>query len=77
MFSRSQPDIYPINPLTKEQLEAQVEWLNTWEQLRDTAIPLRFYEKFSKNLELSVDNKPIESFWKRIWTKLMIKKARI
>lgn len=53
VFSRSQFDNLPIKPLTKQQLDAQVDWLNTWDQLRNTAIPIRFYETFSKNLDLS------------------------
>lgn len=34
--------------LTPEQIDNVVMWLNTWEQLKDTAIPIRFKEDFSK-----------------------------
>lgn len=56
-----------VKPLTKEQLDAQVDWLNTWDQLRDTAIPMRFYEQFSKNLHLNESDKPRSNFWMRLW----------
>ncbi len=61
-------DSYDMGKVARdiERLQAQVDWLNTWEQLKDTAIPMRFYEQFSKNLQLDtcVDNKL--PFWKRI-----------
>lgn len=33
-------------PLSPEQIEAVIQWMNTWEQLKDTAIPMRFKEDF-------------------------------
>lgn len=33
-------------PLSHEQIEAVIQWMNTWEQLKDTAIPMRFKEDF-------------------------------
>ena len=36
--------------LSKEQIESVIEWMNTWEQLKDTAIPIRFKEDFTKLL---------------------------
>ncbi len=51
--------------LSEEQLQAQVDWLNTWEQLKDTAIPMRFYEQFSKNLQLDGLEENI-SLWNKI-----------
>lgn len=33
--------------LTPEQIEAVVAWMNEWEQLKDTVIPIRFKEDFS------------------------------
>jgi len=36
--------------LTPAQIEAVVDWMNTWEQLKDTAIPLRFKEDFTKHV---------------------------
>ncbi len=53
------------NPLTRDQLQAQVDWLNTWEQLKDTAIPMRFYEQFSKNLDINPAADQKKPFWKR------------
>lgn len=32
--------------LSPEQIQAVIEWMNTWEQLKDTAIPMRFKEDF-------------------------------
>lgn len=32
--------------LSDLQIEKVVEWMNTWEQLKDTAIPIRFEEDF-------------------------------
>lgn len=32
--------------LSDLQIEKVVEWMNTWEQLKDTAIPIRFEENF-------------------------------
>lgn len=37
--------------LTKDQIESVIEWMNTWEQLKDTAIPIRFKEDYTKQLQ--------------------------
>jgi hypothetical protein len=37
----------PKNPLTIDQIETVIDWMNTWEQLKDTAIPIRFKEDFT------------------------------
>ena len=34
--------------LTPKQIEAVVNWMNDWEQLKGTSIPLRFKEDFSE-----------------------------
>jgi len=39
--------------LNKEQIQKVIHWMNTWEQLKDTAIPLRFKEEFTKQLTLT------------------------
>ncbi len=39
--------------LNKEQIQKVIDWMNTWEQLKDTAIPLRFKEEFTKQLTLT------------------------
>lgn len=39
--------------LNKEQIEKVINWMNTWEQLKNTAIPLRFKEEFTKQLILT------------------------
>ena len=39
-----------MKPLTDEQVQIIVNWLNTWEQLRNTAIPLRFKEHFTNKM---------------------------
>lgn len=43
-----------MKDLSEEQINTVYEWLNTWEQLRNTAIPLRFKEEFKNNDLLSV-----------------------
>jgi len=35
-----------MEKLTKEQINSVVAWMNTWEQLKNTAIPIRFKEDF-------------------------------
>lgn len=35
--------------LTKEQIEEVIKWMNTWEQLKNTAIPMRFKEDFTEH----------------------------
>jgi len=42
---------FPFVPkkLTNGQVEEIVLWLNQWDQLKDTDIPIRFKETFSKN----------------------------
>ena len=39
--------------LNKEQIEKVIDWMNTWEQLKNTAIPLRLKEEFMKQLTLT------------------------
>ncbi len=34
--------------LSEAQIDAVVNWMNTWGQLKGTAIPIRFKEDFSK-----------------------------
>lgn len=45
--------------LTKEQIEDVIEWLNDWNQLRDTAIPMRFKEEYMQRLQHCGDIKLI------------------
>lgn len=42
-----------MNTLTQDQIDAVVDWMNNWEQLKDTAIPLRFKEDWTKQLNLA------------------------
>lgn len=37
-----------MSDLTKEQIDAVIIWMNSWEQLKDTVIPIRFKEHFTK-----------------------------
>ncbi len=37
--------------LTKSQIESVIEWMNTWEQLKYTVIPIRFKEDYTKKLQ--------------------------
>ncbi len=42
-----------MEKLLKEQIDAIVEWMNNWEQLQGTAIPIRFEEDWSKQINFS------------------------
>lgn len=35
--------------LTKEQVNEVIKWMETWEQLKGTAIPIRFKEDFTEH----------------------------
>lgn len=37
-----------MSNFTNEQIDYIIQWMNSWEQLRGTAIPIRFKEVFSK-----------------------------
>jgi len=39
-----------MKTLTTDQINAVIEWMNTWEQLKNSAIPLRFIEDFTNQL---------------------------
>ncbi len=44
--------------LSKDQIEAVVQWMNTWEQLRGTVIPMRFREDWDtkpRNINLKTN----------------------
>ena len=45
-----------MKPLTQDQIDAVIDWMNKWEQLKGTAIPLRFKDDFTKQLNLSIVN---------------------
>lgn len=36
--------------LTDEQINGVINWMNQWEQLKGTAIPIRFKEDFTEQL---------------------------
>ncbi|MCP5063608.1 MAG: hypothetical protein GY936_14270 [Ignavibacteriae bacterium] len=40
--------------ITQDQINAVVDWMNNWEQLKDTAIPLRFKDDWAKQLNLAI-----------------------
>lgn len=40
-----------MKQLTKEQHEAILNWLKEWDQIKDTAIPIRFKESFPPSAE--------------------------
>jgi hypothetical protein len=42
--------------LSNEQVEAVVQWMNTWDQLKGTAIPIRFKEDWGEKFELFTDD---------------------
>jgi hypothetical protein len=35
-----------MKPLTQDQIDAVIEWMNCWGQLKETVIPMRFKEDF-------------------------------
>ena len=46
--------------LSKTQIDAVVQWMNTWDQLRDTVITMRFREYFQKAYERPIIDGPID-----------------
>ncbi len=48
-----------MDNLTEEQIQLVIDWMNKWEQLEGTAIPIRFKEDFSNTNELDVRTKQI------------------
>lgn len=57
-----------MDNLTKEQIQAVINWMNTWDQLKDTAIPLRFKEDFIQPKQDVKDwvNKELDDHWPSI-----------
>ncbi len=45
-----------MKTLTQDQIDAVIDWMNNWEQLENTAIPIRFKEDWIKQLNLDVVN---------------------
>jgi len=43
-----------MKTLTQDQIDAVIDWMNNWEQLEGTAIPLRFKEDWTKQLNLAI-----------------------
>lgn len=41
-----------MEELTEEQIKEVVDWLNTWDEIKNTVIPMRFKESFRKQLML-------------------------
>ena len=39
-----------MKTLTTDQINAVIKWMNTWEQLRNSSIPMRFKEDFTKQV---------------------------
>lgn len=50
-----------MKTLTHDQIESVIDWLNSWEQLKGTAIPLRFKEDWTNKLNShsNIDNTPL------------------
>ena len=40
-----------MKTLTPDQIEAVIAWMNNWDQLEYTVIPLRFKEEWTKQLD--------------------------
>ena len=47
--------------LTKTQINNVVEWMNQWEQLRNTAIPIRFEQDWTKQLDYHLNGDELET----------------
>lgn len=43
-----------MKTLTQDQIDAVIDWMNNWEQLKDTAIPIRFKDDWTKQLNLDI-----------------------
>jgi len=43
-----------MKTLTQDQIDAVIDWMNNWEQLKDTAISLRFKQDWEKQLNLAI-----------------------
>jgi hypothetical protein len=48
-----------MSNLTEDQINAVIDWMNNWEQLKDTVIPIRFKEDWTKQLNLADVNHSI------------------
>jgi hypothetical protein len=55
-----------MEQLTHEQIETVINWMNGWEQLKDTAIPIRFKADFENQIK-HVKRPPIGICPKWIW----------
>ncbi len=56
--------------LTPIQVEEVIKWMNIWEQLKDTAIPIRFKEDFTKALLYQSGYGPcknVTDYRKQLW----------
>ena len=49
-----QLNIKEMKALTQDQIDAVVDWMNNWEQLEGTAIPIRFKEDWTKQLNSAI-----------------------
>ena len=58
------------NKLNENQIKIIIDWMNTWEQLRDTAIPVRFKEDFRKNEVARIKKPPIGAIPKWLWKEM-------
>ena len=43
-----------MKTLTQDQIDAVVDWMNNWAQLKYTVIPIRFKEDWTKQLNIPV-----------------------
>jgi len=61
-----------MDTLTQTQIDIVIDWMNNWDQLKNTSIPLRFKEDWTKQLNLAiashskVDKPPLGLMPKRI-----------
>jgi hypothetical protein len=47
-----------MKPLTQEQIEAVISWMNEYDQIRNTLIPVRFREYFEAELKNTKQMEP-------------------
>ncbi len=41
-----------MTDFTENQIQTVIDWMNAWEQLRGTVIPIRFKEDFTKQTDV-------------------------
>lgn len=48
-----------MKTLTQDQIQAVIDWMNNWDQLKGTSIPIRFKEDWMKQVDQNNERPPI------------------